>query len=139
MYHKEWDFVGFSGTCWRRSGWLGKLSDAGDRLTKRYCLSICNFWFGVLVSCKFWFLFVFNLCNFLYKKKKGNFLFNFFFWVCLGNLERQMALIARIQHPYIVEFKEAWVEKVRNCQNYSLVMLLYSVLVTFSIFFFSLL
>jgi len=24
-----------------------------------------------------------------------------------------MALIARIQHPYIVEFKEAWVEKVR--------------------------
>lgn len=24
----------------------------------------------------------------------------------------QMALIARIQHPYIVEFKEAWVEKV---------------------------
>ena len=23
-----------------------------------------------------------------------------------------MALIARIQHPYIVEFKEAWVEKV---------------------------
>lgn len=31
-----------------------------------------------------------------------------------GNLERQMALIARIQHPYIVEFKEAWVEKVRN-------------------------
>lgn len=25
-----------------------------------------------------------------------------------------MALIARIQHPYIVEFKEAWVEKVRH-------------------------
>jgi hypothetical protein len=25
-----------------------------------------------------------------------------------------MALIARIQHPYIVEFKEAWVEKVRG-------------------------
>jgi hypothetical protein len=24
----------------------------------------------------------------------------------------QMALIARLQHPYIVEFKEAWVEKV---------------------------
>jgi len=24
-----------------------------------------------------------------------------------------MALIARIKHPYIVEFKEAWVEKVR--------------------------
>lgn len=23
-----------------------------------------------------------------------------------------MALIARVQHPYIVEFKEAWVEKV---------------------------
>jgi hypothetical protein len=23
-----------------------------------------------------------------------------------------MALIARMQHPYIVEFKEAWVEKV---------------------------
>jgi hypothetical protein len=23
-----------------------------------------------------------------------------------------MALIARIKHPYIVEFKEAWVEKV---------------------------
>jgi hypothetical protein len=36
-----------------------------------------------------------------------------------------MALIARIQHPYIVEFKEAWVEKVmrlgffffNNCGN----------------------
>jgi hypothetical protein len=26
--------------------------------------------------------------------------------------ELQMALIARLQHPYIVEFKEAWVEKV---------------------------
>lgn len=25
-----------------------------------------------------------------------------------------MALIARLQHPYIVEFKEAWVEKVRG-------------------------
>jgi len=25
-----------------------------------------------------------------------------------------MALIARLQHPYIVEFKEAWVEKVRS-------------------------
>ncbi|KAK6936425.1 Protein kinase domain [Dillenia turbinata] len=25
-----------------------------------------------------------------------------------------MALIARIQHPYIVEFKEAWVEKCSN-------------------------
>jgi len=25
-----------------------------------------------------------------------------------------MALIARIRHPYIVEFKEAWVEKVRD-------------------------
>lgn len=25
-----------------------------------------------------------------------------------------MALIARLQHPYIVEFKEAWVEKVRT-------------------------
>jgi hypothetical protein len=24
----------------------------------------------------------------------------------------QMALIARLQHPYIVDFKEAWVEKV---------------------------
>jgi len=23
-----------------------------------------------------------------------------------------MSLIARVQHPYIVEFKEAWVEKV---------------------------
>ncbi|KAH0746967.1 hypothetical protein KY285_008624 [Solanum tuberosum] len=27
------------------------------------------------------------------------------------NLDVQMALIARLQHPYIVEFKEAWVEK----------------------------
>lgn len=26
-----------------------------------------------------------------------------------------MALIARVQHPYIVEFKEAWVEKVIIC------------------------
>lgn len=30
------------------------------------------------------------------------------------NLDVQMALIARLQHPYIVEFKEAWVEKVRS-------------------------
>jgi hypothetical protein len=30
-----------------------------------------------------------------------------------------MALIARIKHPYIVEFKEAWVEKVRNFLKYS--------------------
>lgn len=29
-----------------------------------------------------------------------------------------MALIARIQHPYIVEFKEAWVEKVRNLLSF---------------------
>jgi hypothetical protein len=28
-----------------------------------------------------------------------------------------MALIARLQHPYIVEFKEAWVEKVRMFRN----------------------
>lgn len=26
-----------------------------------------------------------------------------------------MALIARLQHPFIVEFKEAWVEKVSSC------------------------
>ena len=36
--------------------------------------------------------------------------------LCLEELVReaevQMALIARLQHPYIVEFKEAWVEKV---------------------------
>jgi len=25
-----------------------------------------------------------------------------------------MALIARIQHPYIMEFKEVWVEKVKD-------------------------
>jgi hypothetical protein len=30
-----------------------------------------------------------------------------------------MALIARIKHPYIVEFKEAWVEKVRDFLKYS--------------------
>ncbi|RWW16556.1 hypothetical protein GW17_00019560 [Ensete ventricosum] len=29
-----------------------------------------------------------------------------------------MALIARLQHPYIVEFKEAWVEKVVGTPNY---------------------
>lgn len=28
-----------------------------------------------------------------------------------------MALIARIKHPYIVEFKEAWVEKVSGSLN----------------------
>ena len=28
------------------------------------------------------------------------------------NGKLQMALIARLQHPYTVEFKEAWVEKV---------------------------
>lgn len=41
----------------------------------------------------------------------------------------QMALIARLQHPYIVEFKEAWVEKVcsRGTHTY-----------TFFIFFFQL-
>lgn len=33
----------------------------------------------------------------------------FFFLFCF-----QMALIARVQHPYIVEFKEAWVEKVMS-------------------------
>lgn len=31
-----------------------------------------------------------------------------------------MALIARIQHPYIVEFKEAWVEKVRQSTPFQL-------------------
>jgi hypothetical protein len=31
--------------------------------------------------------------------------------------EFQMALIARLQHPYIVEFKEAWVEKVCKFRN----------------------
>ena len=31
--------------------------------------------------------------------------------------ELQMALIARLQHPYIVEFKEAWVEKVCKFRN----------------------
>ena len=31
-----------------------------------------------------------------------------------GVCDSQMALIARIQHPNIVEFKEAWVEKVRS-------------------------
>ena len=45
----------------------------------------------------------------------GEDLCDFFNSLChLENLERQMALIARIQHPYIVEFKEAWVEKVRK-------------------------
>lgn len=29
-----------------------------------------------------------------------------------------MALIARLQHPYIVEFKEAWVEKVFICNPF---------------------
>ena len=34
--------------------------------------------------------------------------------------ELKMALIARIQHPYIVEFKEAWVEKVRHITPFQL-------------------
>ena len=36
-----------------------------------------------------------------------------------------MALIARIQHPYIVEFKEGWVEKV-GPRNSGFVMIFFS-------------
>ena len=37
----------------------------------------------------------------------------------------QMALIARLQHPYIVEFKEAWVEKVGSSGTCSCICLLF--------------
>ncbi|KAL0418354.1 UNVERIFIED_CONTAM: Serine/threonine-protein kinase Nek5 [Sesamum radiatum] len=55
--------------------------------------------FNVLMCCDC------TICNFQYVivlENKKRFL-------AISNL--QMALIARIQHPYIVEFKEAWVEK----------------------------
>lgn len=26
----------------------------------------------------------------------------------------QMSLVSRVQHPYVVEYKESWVEKVRS-------------------------
>lgn len=65
---------------------------------------IANFIFLNVLMCNDC-TYAFPVCNSAWLENKRG-----FFFLVISNI--QMALIARIQHPYIVEFKEAWVEKV---------------------------
>ena len=75
--------------CWRKSGLRGRRSAVASLPIKRLVKPLG---------------FVFDLLSVPWgvSKRKS---------------ELQMALIARLQHPYIVEFKEAWVEKVCKFRN----------------------